>query len=555
MRNSVVAAGAVWRHRAVHPVVMRVRILRFLPTGARKAIASGLPHSSPLGAAARWTAGDKAVAEADLTAMTARPWSRRTASAIATAAALHRPQLAPDALSPAASARDRHAAALLLRERGEPSAALALATGSRRLRRFGDVVTGELALLKGEVTAPSGAPSGGDAITHVVTNALPDVVAGYTTRTHGIAASQAKNGPVVVATRLGFPAAGGAVRAPASVTIDGVRYERRVPRRGEARTAEVAAAAEARALVRTAHDARVLHAHSHHVNGTVAQLAAQALGIPFVYEVRGFLEETWVARGGDPDAEFVHLSREAETRVMLAADQVVTLSEGMRTEVLSRGVAAAAVTVVPNAVGVDWLSTPADAAAARERLEIGEKTLLLGTVSSINGYEGLELIGEVVLALRARGIAAEGVIVGDGPALPDVRAARGGDAVRVVGRVSPAIAREWHRAIDVFLVPRLDTAVTRVVTPIKPIEAMATGSLVVASDLPALREVVPPESGGLVLARDAEAWATAIAEAFEAGEVGERGASARRWVEAHRTWPALVATYEAVYAAAGQRLN
>ncbi|MCR6712321.1 MAG: glycosyltransferase [Demequina sp.] len=127
------------------------------------------------------------------------------------------------------------------------------------------------------------------------------------------------------------------MRAPLRVTVDGVVYERRLPRRGQQGRVDVAATAEAARLVETASDARVLHAHSHHVNGTVAQVAAKALGLPMVYEVRGFLEETWVARGGDPEAEFVRLARAAETRVMLAADHVVTLSEGMRDEVVRRG--------------------------------------------------------------------------------------------------------------------------------------------------------------------------------------------------------------------------
>lgn len=555
MRNSVAAVGAVWHHRAIHPVVMRVRILRFLPLGARGAVAKLLPSSSPLAAAAAWTAGDRAGAESTLRALATAPWSRRTATAIATSAALHRPDLAPTDLPPARNPRETHAAALLLRERGEPTAASALSVGSRRLERFRDIVDGELALLRGDIAFPSASHTSGDAVTHVVTNALPDVVAGYTTRTQGIAAAQAATRRVVVATRLGFPAAGGAVRAPASVTIDGVRYERRVPRRGESSRAEVAAAAEARALVETAAGSRVLHAHSHHVNGTVAQAAARALGIPFVYEVRGLLEETWVARGGDPDAEFVRLSREAETRVMRAADHVVTLSEGMRDAVVARGVPADAVSVVPNAVAADWLATADDARAARERLGISPDALLVGTVSSINGYEGLDLIGAVVSRLRALGVPATGVVVGDGPALPELRAAEGANAVRFVGKVGTASAREWHRAIDVFLVPRLDTSVTRVVTPIKPLEAMATGSLVIASDLPALREVVPESSGGLVIGRDADAWAQAIAAVVAEGSLAERGARARRWIDENRTWAALMATYDSVYASAGRRIH
>jgi glycosyltransferase involved in cell wall biosynthesis len=239
---------------------------------------------------------------------------------------------------------------------------------------------------------------------------------------------------------------------------------------------------------------------------------------------------------------------------MLAADHVVTLSEGMRDEVAGRGVAAERITVVPNAVGSEWLSGVSEHDGARERLRLDD-ALLVGTVSSINGYEGLDLIGEVVAGLRARGVNARGVVVGDGPALDELRASPHAEHVTFTGRVSREQAMTWHRAIDVFLVPRLDTTVTRVVTPIKPLEAMATGSLVVAADLPALRETVPQESGGIVLPRDARAWVDAIAQVAAAGEIAERGESGRRWVEENRTWDALVATYDQVYAVAGRRLN
>ncbi|MCR6712320.1 MAG: glycosyltransferase family 4 protein [Demequina sp.] len=216
--------------------------------------------------------------------------------------------------------------------------------------------------------------------------------------------------------------------------------------------------------------------------------------------------------------------------------------------------AADRITVVPNAVGSEWLSGDDDHAAARERLGIDD-SLLVGTVSSINGYEGLELIGEVVAELLARGVKARGVVVGDGPALDELRVAPGAEHVTFTGRVNRESAMQWHRAIDVFAVPRLDTSVTRVVTPIKPLEAMATGSLVIASDLPALLETVPDASGGLVVTRDASAWADAIARVLAAGEIAERGAAGRRWVEENRTWEALVDRYDEVYAAARRRLN
>ena len=66
------------------------------------------------------------------------------------------------------------------------------------------------------------------------------------------------------------------------------------------------------------------------------------------------------------------------------------------------------------------------------------------------------------------------------------------------GRVRPEQARLYHLALDVFVVPRKDSAVTQAVTPLKPVEALASGRPVVASDLDALREIVHDGVNGRV---------------------------------------------------------
>lgn len=545
-----VASAAMWRHHSVHPWVLRVRVLRALPVRARRVLLLPVPRQSIMGLVGDVLAGVPGTAPR-LEEAARSPWSRRSTAAIAALAALHMPSLIPTSLPTATSRRARHAHALVLRERGELTAAITTASG-RRLRRFRRLLTAELALLAGDVAAPPAGRASGSRVVHVVTNALPDVTAGYTTRTHGIASAQAASGPVTVTTRLGFPIADGKFRAPLLVVQDKVIYQRTIPRRGESRTTLAAARAEAVALAHTARDARVIHAHSHHVNGTIAAAAASALGVPWVYEVRGFLEETWIARGGDPDAEFVRLSRAAETRVMRAADHVVTLSHGMRSEVESRGVDPGRITVVPNAVSASWLEA-VDKDQARARLGLPARSLLIGSVSTLNDYEGLDLVAPLVEGLRSLGIDAQGVIVGDGPARATLQAQAADGTVTFAGRVPQSTARDYHAALDVFVVPRLDSSLTRLVTPLKPLEAMATGSLVIASDLAALREVAPEESGAMIVPRDVNAWVQAIAAAASAGEISARGARGQEWVARNRTWEAAARAYSAVYTAAGRR--
>ncbi|MGO1337969.1 MAG: glycosyltransferase, partial [Cellulosimicrobium funkei] len=289
--------------------------------------------------------------------------------------------------------------------------------------------------------------------------------------------------------------------------------------------------------------------------------AARRLGVPWVYEVRGLPEETWAASHRTPEARRAAeasgryaLVRAKETELALAADHGVTLSETMRAELVGRGVPGSRVTVVPNAVPTSLL----DAAhptpdAARERLGIPARGPVVGTVSSVVDYEGLDTVLRTVAALRADGVDATALVVGDGVARPGLLRLADelglGEHAILPGRVPRALATTYLAALDVVLVPRRDDRVTRLVTPLKPVEAMAVGRPVVASDLPALREAVGA-AGRLVPAGDVAAWTTAVADVLGDHDA-HRGMLARgRELAATRTWAANTARYREVYARA-----
>jgi glycosyltransferase involved in cell wall biosynthesis len=194
--------------------------------------------------------------------------------------------------------------------------------------------------------------------------------------------------------------------------------------------------------------------------------------------------------------------------------------------------------------------------AAREAA-VGD-AITVGTVGTLNAYEGIEVLVDAVAWLRHSGNEVQLRIVGDGPeriAL-EKRAADLGitDATSFTGRVPhDQVARE-HQAIDIFCVPRHDLPVTRLVPPLKPVEAMALGRPVVASDLPPLRELLGPDGDGfqrrglLVPAGDAEALADALLHLIDAPDVRRQlGANAHDWVARTRTWAAAADTYTRIY--------
>ncbi len=397
---------------------------------------------------------------------------------------------------------------------------------------------------------------GGDAfgVLHVVTNSLPLTQAGSTIRTQRVARAQRDLGwDARVVTRLGYPVTHGDLRSSDPQLVDGVPYHRLLPLVMPAdERLRTAYAAHLGGLVE---DLRpdVLHAASDHVNAAVALDVGRSLGIPVAYEARTFFEDTWMARhGGEQarDSDTYARLRDRHTEALLAADVVTTLGTGMRNATIARGVDPERVFIAPNAVPMDFLE-PRDQAGARTALGISD-ALWVGSVATINDDEGLDTLIDSVALLRGEGLDVRVLIVGDGPGLADLRrrAERSGVPLLAPGRVPVAEVRQWYDVLDVFALPRRDTAVNRAVTALKPLEAQARGIPVVGSDLPAVAEVLAPGSR-LVTPGDAATLAEALRSFVDPDARREAGERARAWVEATRTWPSVMEAYRAAYSFLG----
>jgi glycosyltransferase involved in cell wall biosynthesis len=391
--------------------------------------------------------------------------------------------------------------------------------------------------------------SGKTTVLHLVTNALPATQAGYTVRTHRIAAAQRELGldPHVV-TRLGHPLAQGVADARPECSVDGVPYHRLLPwlpPRGPVQEIRKAADLAGR-LVEELRPA-VLHAASNHLNAAVALELRERYGLPVAYEVRGFLEDSWLSR--DParsqSDEFYRLTRELETARMRAADLVVTLGEAMRAEIEGRGVGN--VLVVPNAVDDAFLKPLPDGAKLRADLGIAPGDVVVGLTSTFYGFEGICTLIEAAALRRDFTL----LLVGDGPERPALerRAAELGVPAVFTGRVPVDQVRRYHAVLDVFAVPRTADRVCQLVTPLKPLEAMAGGIPVIASDVKALREIIEPGvTGTLTLPEDPEAWANCLDQLiYSPNRRSEIGQAGREWVAGNRTWRTVTARYLAPY--------
>ena len=453
--------------------------------------------------------------------------------------------------------------------RGDISVAIQLAGSSTAGHRYGARLVSERAMMQPGFRLPSNEGhagweparrGAGPRALHVLTNSLPHTSSGYTIRSHAVLRALLAEGIEVEAvTRIGYPVTVGRPLARAVDVVDGVRY-RRVLADGAARTPVERLQQMVAQTLTIAEDFRptVLHTTTNYSNALVTEAVARTLGLPWVYEVRGQLERTWLAslpvgdRAAGAASERYALLRAKETEMMLAADQVVTLGETLREDLVLRGVPPERVTVVPNAVDAALLDVRLDPAQARGRVNLPEEGFWVGTVSSLVDYEGLDALLDAVALLRAEGLDVRLALVGDGVSRSalETRAARLGlgQAAVLPGRVGSQETALWHRALDVFVVPRRDLEVCRVVTPLKPMEAMAAGRPVIASDLPALVEVVRrPDTGVMVPPGDVNALAAAIrslaSDALARARYGERG----RAFAATRTWAAHGQRYREVY--------
>jgi glycosyltransferase involved in cell wall biosynthesis len=565
-RALTLATSIAWRHAAADPVRAIILAQRVLPPPLRR----GLRLAGPYGRAAMlWGAGDRAAA---LAALDASP--RRLA---AFALAADQPATAAAALSRLPEgdhARPVLAARLAWREGRLTDALRALEQApGRRARRLRTRLSAERAVLEADPMivssfgqiAPVSAhdhetPRAPGRILHLVNDALPSTSAGYTIRTHEIVLAQKNAGldPHVV-TRAGFPVTQGTLDGRRLVTLDGIPYHRLLPWRLPTRADQAAATALKLAEHLTEQvKPTVLHAASNYVNALIALGLGQRFGLPVVYEVRGFWEDTWLSRHPDSAklaaSELYRLNRDLETRCMLAADLVVTLGEAMREEIVARGVPAGKVLIVPNAVSEDFLQPLPDAQKLRATLGITPDEHVIGEVSTLVPHEGIGTLLEATKILKDRGIKVRALIVGDGPERPALQrqAADLGLAETAIftGRVPAAKVREFHALLDVFVVPRTPDRVCQLVTPLKPVEAMASGLCVVTSEVKALAEIIKPDvTGALTIPEDPVALADSLELLICSPDIRRKlGDNAREWVARDRTWARNAERYRDAYA-------
>lgn len=406
-------------------------------------------------------------------------------------------------------------------------------------------------------------------VLHVLHSAVPDVTGG-SVRSRYLVETQAALGiePIVVSSPFQPPI--DARQARGVETVNGIRYYRTfdpsydhqfmaanksLAVRARKLTAVVPFTRQVRALAR-AERAQVIHGHSLFYCGLAAALAARSLGLPSIYEVRSLIEDGLAQEGGTrPGGMLYRAYRAFDALALRLATHVVVICEGLRHDLVARGVDPQRITVVGNGVDVTKQTpAPPRSAALMSAMHLPSDALVVGYIGTLLAYESLDVLIDAMAKIQERLPQARAVIVGDGPAR-DAWAARAkalglNGRVQLVGKVPHEAVGEYYGLIDLFVLPRVPTRLTDTVTPLKPLEIMARAKPLLASDCGGHRELVIDGTNGFLYdARRADGLAEALVSLADArARRAEMGPAARAWVSRERAWSTVVQPSVALYA-------
>ncbi len=302
------------------------------------------------------------------------------------------------------------------------------------------------------------------------------------------------------------------------------------------------------------HHPDIIQAHSPLLNVLPALYVGHRLNIPVIYEIRAFWEDAAVDHGTTAEGSLRYrATRALETWACRWAGHVTTICEGLRRDLIERGIAAGKITVIPNAVDIKTFTvlTGRDPELVRQ---LGlDQARVLGFIGSFYAYEGLALLLRALPGVLTQAPDVRLLLVGGGPqeaALKQLTQELAlDDKVVFTGRVPHAQVQRYYELIDILVYPRLAMRLTELVTPLKPLEAMAQGKLLVASDVGGHRELIRDGATGILFRGGDSADLTAkILALLAQPEQGQAlRTAARRFVETERTWSASVARYRGVY--------
>jgi len=297
----------------------------------------------------------------------------------------------------------------------------------------------------------------------------------------------------------------------------------------------------------------ILHAHSPVLNGFPALKAGRKLNLPVVYEIRAFWEDAAVDHGTYTEGSWKYrLTQGLETKVCRQVDHVGVLCEGLKNDLIKRGIPAEKITPVFNGVNPDDFKTVPPDQEFQEKWNLKDKTVI-GFIGSFYRYEGLDLLVKAFAKIAAERENAVLLFVGGGEMTQELKTLADsldvGDRLYMPGRIPHERVPGVYAMIDVLAYPRYSMRLTELVTPLKPLEAMAMGKPLIASDIGGHRELIRNNETGLLFrAGDVDRLAASLMKILDDTDLRETlKKQGPLWVRKNKTWGKTTEVYEDIY--------
>lgn len=298
----------------------------------------------------------------------------------------------------------------------------------------------------------------------------------------------------------------------------------------------------------------IIHAHSPSLNAIAAARVAKRFNIPLVYEMRASWEDAAVSHGTCKEGDLRYrLGQWLEKKALKSADHVVTICQGLADQIADWGISRERISIVANAVDLTAFSPQRHRDLELNNSLALQDTTVLGFLGSFYRYEGLHILLQALALLLPSQPQLRLLLVGGGlqeAALKAQAAALNiSDAVIFTGRVPHNSVSRYYSLVDIFVYPREAIRLTELVTPLKPLEAMAQQGLVVASDIGGHRELISHNETGILFEADNPAKLAAVLQQLlqQRTDWPRLKSNARRFVEQERSWQHTVATILPVY--------
>ncbi|WP_367104939.1 glycosyltransferase family 4 protein [uncultured Psychrobacter sp.] len=395
-------------------------------------------------------------------------------------------------------------------------------------------------------------------IAYVLHNSFPYSSGGYATRAFGIAEGLKSHGfEVININRPGFPIDIkddlSAEDVPETEVIEGHKYVRSLStsRRGKTPYDYMLEAADILEKRFIEYRPKYVIAASNHITAIPSLIAAKRLGIPFYYEVRGLWEITRVSREPEFEKKPAYTVQVLlETLAAKYATHVFTLTNPMINELIRRGVEEDNISLVPNSCSPESLIPQERDMELVEKLNIPSDVPVIGYIGTFVQYEGLDDLAEACAILKLKGVPFRLLLVGNenasgqevGPItakISELATTYGfNDWLIMPGRIPFEEVESYYSLIDIAPFPRKPQPVCELVSPMKPLEALAMKKAVLVSSVQALKEMVVEQKTGLVFEKGnindlADKLQFLIDNEGLRQTLGDNG---RDWVEAERNW-------------------